>query len=312
MTLNKRDQDVKMYAMAKVDSLISALYTLWLFPCNDIPTMIIPVTLLGTLTAASGQFGILARTAEILLRLPQTFSWVWLNVFLFSISNQRSKESILEDSINKPWRPLPAGKLDMGQARQLLLVGISLVFAVCSFCLGAAQETAFCLVLTWMYNDLGGADEHFALRNLINGAAYFVYGSGALKVAAGSDSVGSGASLWLAMVACIISTTMQVQDLKDQEGDRARSRSTAPLDLGDGVCRSTIVAGVGLWSAVCLAYWSWPPIGLLLVVIPASMVAWRAILLRNAVEDALTYRWWSIWMISIFCLPMIASRYQQG
>ncbi|KAI1658973.1 UbiA prenyltransferase family [Daldinia decipiens] len=293
--------------MAKADSLISALYTLWLFPLSDIPTMIIPVTLLGMLTAASGQFGTLASSRDVLLRLPQTFSWVWLNVFLFSISNQRSKESILEDSINKPWRPLPAGKLDMSQARQLLLIGIPLVLTSCSLCLGAAQETAFCLVLTWMYNDLGGADEHFVLRNMINGVAYFFYGSGALKVATGSESVGSEASVWLLMVACIITTTMQVQDLKDQEGDKARKRSTAPLDLGDRVCRFSIAVGVILWSLACLSYWPWSPIGLLVVLSLGSLVVWRVTLLRNAAEDALTYRWWSIWLISVFCLPIIAS-----
>ncbi|KAI0159977.1 hypothetical protein GGR52DRAFT_563794 [Hypoxylon sp. FL1284] len=295
-----------MHKAARVDSLLSFLYTLWLFPCNDVPTMIIPVTLLGSLTAASGQFGTSASISEVLLRSPQTFSWVWLNVLLFSISNQRSKESILEDSINKPWRPLPAKRLDMGQARQLLLITIPLVFTICSFCLGAAQETAFCLVLTWMYNDLGGADEHFALRNIINGAAYFVYGSGALKVAAGSEKVGSGASLWLAMVACIIATTMQVQDLKDQEGDKARLRSTAPLDLGDGICRCSIVAGITFWSALCLSYWSWSPIGLLLVLSPGSIVVRRLLKFRDAAADALSYRWWSIWIISIFCLPVIA------
>lgn len=298
---------VQMHKMNTDHSLTSVLYTLWLFPRSDIPTMIIPVTLLGTLTAASGQFGISASSSEVWLRVPQTFTWVWLNVFLFSISNQRSEESILEDSINKPWRPLPAGKLDTSQARQLLLLGIPLVFGLCALCLGAAQETAFCLVLTWMYNDLGGADEHFLLRNLINGVAYFVYGFGALKVAAGSDEAGAEASLWLLMVACIITTTMQVQDLKDQEGDRARLRSTAPLDLGDGICRSSIAMGVASWSAACLSYWSWSPIGSLVVLGLGSLVVWRVILLRDAVEDALTYRWWSVWLISIFFLPMITS-----
>ncbi|OTA98542.1 hypothetical protein M426DRAFT_76935 [Hypoxylon sp. CI-4A] len=263
------------------------------------------LTLLGVITAASGQFGT-SSSIEVLARSPETFGWVWLNVFLFSISNQRSKESILEDSINKPWRPLPAGKLNMCQARRLLLIAIPFVFAICSFYLGAAQETTLCLVLTWMYNDLGGADEHFVLRNMINGAAYFIYGSGALKVAAGYDSVGFDATLWLAIVSCIVATTMQVQDLKDQDGDRARSRSTAPLDLGDWFCRLSIVLGVALWSAACLSYWSWPLIGLFVVLSLGSIVVRRLITLRNAIEDALTYRWWSIWMISIFFLPLIA------
>ena len=90
-----------------------------------------------------------------------------------------------------------------------------------------------------MYNDLGCAEEHFASRNLVIAAAYTLYGNGALRIACGykGATVIWRAYAWEAIIAGVIFTTMQVQDLKDQEGDRTRDRRTAPLVLGDSWSR---------------------------------------------------------------------------
>ncbi|KAH8690687.1 UbiA prenyltransferase family-domain-containing protein [Talaromyces proteolyticus] len=306
-------------------SLPSFLKTLYLFPRNDIPTMIIPVTCLGTCAALSIQ--ITPTDAEMwretLSRIPQTFLWVWINVLLFSISNQRSEEAMVEDAINKPWRPLPAGRISPSQARRLLLVGIPLVVALCHSYLGAVQETIVCLLLTWMYNDLGGADEHFLIRNGVNSAAYFAYGCGAMRVA-GSSSLGSGLNdggySWLGIVSAIILSTMHVQDLKDQEGDRARGRSTAPLAIGDIPARWTITVGVLTWSILTPAYWlatvssSLPGyyIRVMTATIPcilAGIVSVRVLLWRDPHSDTATYKYWSVWLMSIFALPLLKLTY---
>ena len=168
---------------------------------------------------------------------------------------------------------------------------------------------ALCLILTWMYNDLGGADQHFLVRNGINSFAYYLYGSGALRVAAGGQPQlhATKAFEWLAIVAGVIFTTMHVQDLKDQEGDRARNRSTAPLDLGDGVSRWSILASVAVWSIVCPCYWSLGPIGFAPPVLLSVMVVYRVVWYREAVADALTYKWWSLWLVGVFSLPLAAA-----
>ena len=59
----------------------------------------------------------------------------------------------------------------------------------------------------------------------------------------GAATYGIDASLsatgynWLGILGGVVVTTMQVQDLKDQAGDRARGRKTWPLVVGDSVSR---------------------------------------------------------------------------
>ncbi|CRG82710.1 hypothetical protein PISL3812_00054 [Talaromyces islandicus] len=305
--------------------MFSFLKTIYLFPCNDIPTMIIPVTCLGTCAALSVQGTFTTPDMEglwwweILCRVPKTFLWVWANVLLFSISNQRSEDAMIEDAINKPWRPLPAGRISPSQARRLLLAEIPVVVGVCYLYLGATLETIVCLLLTWMYNDLGGADEHFLVRNGVNSAAYFVYGCGAMRVASNlslDDALQAGVVEWLGIVSAVILSTMHVQDLKDQEGDRARARSTAPLALGDTMARWTIAGGVLAWSIVAPVYWFSPvPVpasrcgyALLAAIIPcllAVLVSFRVLSWRDPQSDTISYKYWSMWLMSLFALPLL-------
>ena len=37
--------------------------------------------------------------------------WIYIAVLLFNLNNQYSPESVAEDKINKPWRPIPAGRI---------------------------------------------------------------------------------------------------------------------------------------------------------------------------------------------------------
>ncbi|QKX61648.1 uncharacterized protein TRUGW13939_08800 [Talaromyces rugulosus] len=301
--------------------LFYSLKTIYLFPRDDVATMIIPVTCLGTCAALSLHTRPLLLW-ETLCRIPLAVLWVWLNVLLFSISNQRSEAAMLEDAINKPWRPLPSGRITSTQARRLLFVGIPVVIAL-SYCfLGAVEETMICLLLTWMYNDLGGADEHFLLRNGVNSAAYFSYGCGTLRIAGGltlhSAWHNGVLKYWLGMASAIILTTLHVQDLKDQEGDRARDRSTVPLAVGDSLARWTITVGVLVWSILAPMYWLyWAPNVLpdrriqspaaTIPCILAILVSLRVILWRDRRSDRSTYRYWSVWLMSIFALPLLAA-----
>ena len=164
-----------------------------------------------------------------------------------------------------------------------------------------------CYILTWMYNDLGGADQHFLTRNLLNAAAYLVYGSGALHVFLGEAGQPlQEAYHWLAMVSAVIFTTMQIQDLKDQAGDKARNRRTIPLVLGDRRARWTIVIGVIFWSLVCPVYWNLGFYAFTAPVLLGCTVAWRVTWLKTWVADCKSYQLWSIWLTVIFLLPVVS------
>ena len=60
---------------------------------------------------------------------------------------------------------------------------------------------------------------------------------------------------WIAIVSGVILTTMQVQDLKDQAGDRERGRRTIPRTLGDVFSRRMIASCVVGCSLFCPFFW---------------------------------------------------------
>ncbi len=103
-----------------------------------------------------------------------------------------------------------------------------------------------------MYNDLDAANEHYLIRNLINAVAHAAYSSGSARVASGAENLNARGWIWLGIVGCVIFSTLQVQDLKDQEGDRARGRSTVPLVWGDGG-REVECCGYGGGVVGCLS-----------------------------------------------------------
>lgn len=143
---------------------------------------------------------------------------------VFNVSDQRLLSSLLEDTVNKPWRPLLACRLSLAQARRLLLSFIPTVTAV-MLVLGGLEETIVMFILTWMYNDLYGADEHYAVRNLLNAASFINFSYGATRAAAGSfDLNGIMKYQWLPMAGAVILTSLQMQDMSDQEGDAQRGR----------------------------------------------------------------------------------------
>jgi 4-hydroxybenzoate polyprenyltransferase len=282
--------------------------TLWLFTESDFATFVIPDTAFGIFAVLSGPL-LTANDApdllEIFGRLPKVLLWNWLNLLVFDLANQRHLESVTEDSINKPWRPLPSGRISVAQTRRLLLVTLPLVLAM-SYLLGAWEETALLFALTWMYNDLGGGDEDFVTRNTIIAFAFSQYNKGALRIASRSAqfSVALGTWQWLAITSGVIGTTMHVQDMKDQEGDRAKNRRTAPLVVGDGPARWTIAIPVAFWSAACPLFWGLGPLGYALPAGIGAIIVIRILLLRNFKADRNTWRLWTFWTAIIWMLPV--------
>lgn len=114
----------------------------------------------GTFSALAGPSLTTNETPDlsyIISRIPLVFVWNWLNLLVFNIANQRLPDSVLEDQINKPWRPMPSNRLSSDEARQLLLTVLPCSLILMYF-IGAFEDALWMVALTWMYNDLGGAD----------------------------------------------------------------------------------------------------------------------------------------------------------
>ena len=267
-----------------------------------------PETAFAIFSALSGPLMTTNQSPDLLTilgRLPQVILWNWLNLLIFDIANQRLPNSILEDSVNKPWRAIPAKRLTATEARRILLAVIPIVF-VATLYLGGMEETVAMMVLTWMYNDLGGADESYIVRNIINAFGFMCYSSGATRVAAGygQTSLTEVSFQWIAIVGLVVFTTLQMQDMSDQEGDAARGRGTAPLVLGDGVARWTIAVPVMLWSVICPTFWALSWTGFIGPLALGGILAARVLLLRSVPADKITWKLWCYWTISLYLLPL--------
>lgn len=274
-------------------------------------TMVFPSTVFGVFGAFSGN----AMTSDpnpnlikIISRVPCTFLYCWSLIFVFDLCNQRLTQSVIEDRINKPWRPIPSGRLTQAQANRWLVMAIPLVLLASATWSGGASESLIFMFLTWLYNDCGGADSAWTVRNLLNGLGIAAYNAGALKVAIGPQiSPSPAASGWIAVTAVTIASTIQIQDMEDQKGDALRGRRTMPLVLGDGVTRMVTAVFVVVWSFACPVYWNLELVESLPGVALGAAVAARGLLLRHVSQDRGTFVLWCFWIAVLYIQPLMAN-----
>ncbi|KAL6717781.1 hypothetical protein ACLMJK_003866 [Lecanora helva] len=286
------------------------LRTLWLFTYSDLKTILIPSLFFASITTLSGP-GLTTTPyrpalCSLLIRVPHMVVWLWLTLLLVDISNQRHTKSILEDRINKPWRPLPAGRLSASDARRLLFAGIPFVLITTMVFLPQGFPiTVIAIIGSHFYNDLGGADENILVRNLMNAAAITCFGAGAARVALGKEiGLNNDAYKWLGIIAAIVTTTMQVQDMEDQEGDLARGRVTIPLLIGDVLARYTIAISISIWSVLCPFYWDVITSGYILPGFVGFTIAMRTLKIRTLQADKLNWKAWNVWIMILYLLPI--------
>jgi 4-hydroxybenzoate polyprenyltransferase len=284
-------------------------YSIWLFTVSDIKTIIAPSLLFALFTSpALSVFGMReADTADFLRRTPLVLFWLWINLLPFNIDNQRHPDSIDEDAVNKPWRTLPSKRMRPEQARNLMLVLYPLAI-ITSLRVGGTEQCLSLVALGFWYNNLQGADSSFIVRNLINAAGFNRFTTGALEVALGGRGIQSPSTsllVWQAIIAGIVFTTVQTQDMYDQEGDSLRDRKTVPLVVGDSLGRWSIAFFMTIWSLVCPAYVGAPLIGFALMVGLGGLISARSLLLRSVSDDRKTFKLWNLFLVVNYLLPLL-------
>ena len=285
------------------------LKTLWLFIADDAKT-IAPTWLCFSLIHATNlsQFGTSSLPiSTLLLRLPHITTWVLLHLLMHDIGNQRRPTSVLEDTLNKPWRPIPAGRISAPAACTLHTV-CQLTACLFSLRFGGLAAHLTILALSHVYNDPRGANHSWALRNLINGFGNIAYGYGALEVAVGSEHSLMTPQLasWLCMLGLAISSSSHIQDLKDQVGDAAAGMLTVPLVYGDGVARWSLVAVLVAWTATCCGIWATSVAVSVGPVLAAAIVVYRLLSWRRASEDRVTQKIWHAWILALYAVPAMS------
>ncbi|KAF4626139.1 hypothetical protein G7Y89_g12022 [Cudoniella acicularis] len=291
--------------------LRAAIYhsrTIWLFTANDIKSIVCPETAFGILAVLSGPLLTTNKRPallEILSRPPKVLIWNWLNVLLFDIANQRLPQSVVEDSVNKPWRPLLSGRISPTKTRQLLLTVVPIVFFA-SYILGGMSETVAMMVLGYMYNDLGGSDKNYNIRNFINALWFMCYSSGSSKVAAGfgQHDLNDTAGPWILIVGMVVFSTLSMQDMPDISGDATRGRKTLPLVHGEAVARWAIALPVLFWSVACPMFWQLGRLGYMPSLGLGGLLAFCVLAFRSVDSDRNSWKLWCLWTISLYALPL--------
>ncbi|ORY18576.1 UbiA prenyltransferase family-domain-containing protein [Clohesyomyces aquaticus] len=233
----------------------------WFFTQDDIATFAIPNTIFGMCCAYAGQplVSVKLESIKILLsRTPAVILFNCSNLLIFDLANQRLWESVIEDKLNKPWRPIPSERMTRSEVRRALQLVIPIVLAINHYVLHTGAETACIILGTWVYNDLKASDDSCITRNAIIALAFGVFNWSSLKVAIGGGGssaahITSSGYAWIWLFSGVILTTMHVQDMKDQAGDRSRGRKTAPLVIGDWAARWSLAIPIFLWGPVCAA-----------------------------------------------------------
>lgn len=277
------------------------------FTSSNFFTFIIPNSIFGVFGALAAPVltqGPRPPITAIFGRLPTVLAFNWINILTFDLANQRLPESVQEDFLNKPWRPIPAGKVTSDQTRRAMLLCIPIALGINSF-LGLQTQGLCIQVLNWLYNDLKGGDE--VIRDLLISIAYSLSHTCSLKLAVGTETeLSQKGIIWTAILSGVILTTMQVQDLKDKEGDRTRGRQAVVLLLGDTISRVSIAFFVCCWSLICAYVWNLNMWAYIIPLVPGLVVARRVLVKRTAKEDHGTWVWWCLWTVVLYILPLLS------
>ena len=269
---------------------------------------------------------------HILRSLPYLLLWNCLNLLVIGIATQQQPGTIDEDIINKPWRPLPAGRMQPTTARRLLSYTVLTVLGI-SFILNVANETALILALTWLYTDLGGSNQTFLIRNLLKSITISQLNKGSFHILTQQPTLtlSPNASWWLIITTAVIGTTIHIQDLLLHETTeiqtittRKRKPSASSLLGGPIPARFSIAIPIAIWSVLCPAFWDLDYTIYILPVAIGLVVIFRLMFLRGGSDcesesefelegkekgeretDYRTWWLWALWIGSIWVLPLL-------
>ena len=110
---------------------------------------------------------------------------------------------------------------------------------------------------------------------------------------------------WFFVIAYIVFSTVQTQDMYDRRGDAARNRKTIPLVIGDALARWTIAVPMVLWCWATPWFWTSSPLAYVAPVSLRLTVAARTLRARSEKEDRTTFLFRTLWLASVYFLPLL-------
>lgn len=272
-----------------------------------------PMVMFAMLSVASGGVTTDPNPSwkEIAVSFPHVLLYMWLWVLYFDCSNQKEPEAVQEDKLNKPWRAIPSGRLTMESAETWYKWSCAILPAASGFWLGGFPEAIAFMIETWIHDYAKGGDFWWS-KNIIN---LFFYGTGQLGAThvavahMGNNSMSRAGYEWCAMLALQTLTTIQLQDIKDMEGDAARGRNTMPLAFGEWPCRWFTMTAICFWSVACPVYWSNGSLhaGFILPIFFGGLITIRSLIWTTLASDRRTWPYFILgWLPALYATPLLS------
>lgn len=274
-------------------NLASECYLSYRFVWRDLSATVIPNLILTVAALKSKE----AWTfAEALAALGRSFLYFWLYIYGFCLANQIS--GIDEDRANKPDRPLSAGLVSYRGALRRWAV-VMLLFSLVGWWFGILKWAVLwqaCIVL----HNFCNWSKHWFTKNFI----IMQIGVVALMAPAWELVTPLNPTIWrwIIIMAIMIGITINLQDLRDIQGDRLMGRKTLPICWGEArtriaLCVSFILLAVVIHFGLMMpAGHTWPIVlcDLLLAAIDV-VIAVRIITVKTPRADHKTYMLYTYW-----------------
>lgn len=228
------------------------------------------------------------------MKLLDVFIYLIFYQFTFNLLNQAVGYE--EDRINKPDRPIPRGLISVEKTYLVFMI-FSILFMVVGWYYNVVHWNFMWIIINLSYH-FGGLHKHWFGKNFV------MIPTGALALLAPAWEIITPTTdvswNWMLTICIWIGPSVQVQDLRDTDGDRAIGRKTLPIWLGDEyaryvICIFFLLSPVFLWYKYVDRYHNPGPILMILIfLIFNTYLAWRVLMFRSPSKDHDTYQLWSV------------------
>ncbi|KAF7377477.1 UbiA prenyltransferase [Mycena sanguinolenta] len=217
-------QPVKNCCRTLSDTVGYEIRLFWAFSWRDWSASIIA----GTIRTISALRTVDSASTGLVIRsIAHSLGYFALFLYAFNIAGQIN--SVDEDRINKPDRPLPSGLVTLKGAG-IRWYAMTLLFLAVGVASGVFLWTILWVFIT-VYLCFCGGDKHWFTKNLVCMSAGSVC---LLQVAwALGAPITVRETCWAAILSCVTGIVANVQDLRDVDGDKITGRRTLPVVLGD-------------------------------------------------------------------------------
>lgn len=221
-----------------VTASMRELYIIWRFINNDIWDTVIPCLV----TFISAWVYHNKPVDDFPLYFFLSLLYTILYILTFCIANQVN--SVEEDRINKPDRPLVQGLVTEAETRRRFVL-YSILFLIVAVCLQLLWLAIAWMVVTQMLCKWG-CSNHWFTKNVV----CISLGTVTLLAAEWNivEPVRGNVWAYIVMISLWAGLGLPLQDMRDQTGDRIMGRKTLPLSVGDTMARALLSGYFFLFS----------------------------------------------------------------